>query len=437
MKRRNIVRLVSFLSAIIVVLSGIIIVNSQNSENLKIQIKNNYSRSLNEFTASLNNISLILKKAQYVTTPARLSLMAAELLTEAENSKNALAQLPSGSHLDTLNRFLSQAGNYAFSVSGKLYSNNELPSDYSNNLSALCSTAEKISRIVSSAQIDFDNSDYWTLEVEEKINEQIDENLISSLQKIEGELTDYPTLIYDGPYSDHILEGEPLMIKDAPEVTKENAQSIAKDFSASQSLEFVCEEKGKIEAYRFADESTNISVSKNGGYVVYMRKDREVADNKFSYSRALERAKKFLEDNSLSPFIETYYYIDEGVCVINFAYLDGQTICYTDLLKVGIALDNGEVVLYEASGYLSNHTERAFPSAYYSTEQAKEIVSDQLKILKTSITLIPTKKGKEERCYEFLCSDGETQVLVYVNLLDLAEEEILILLKNDGGTLVK
>ncbi len=437
MKRRNIVRLVSFLSAIIVVLSGVIVVNYQKNEGLKLQIKNNYSKNLNDFSASLNNISLILKKAQYVTTPARLSQMAAELLTEAEISKTALSQLPSGTHLDTLNRFLSQAGNYAFAVSGKLYSDNELPQDYSNNIAALSQTAEKVSKIVNTAQIDFDNSDYWAKEIEDKIDSEIDTNLISSLQEIEGELSDYPTLVYDGPYSDHILEEEPLMIKDAPEVTKENAKKKASDFAQASQLEFVNEENGKIPTYRFGNENTDITVSRQGGYVVYMRKNRAIENHIISYKQALEKAKRFLENNALSPFIETYYFIDEGVCVINFAFLDGQTICYTDLVKVGIAMDNGEIMLYEASGYISNHTERAFPTAEYTVEQAQEKVSQELKVLKTSLALIPTKKGKEERCYEFLCVDGDTEVLVYINVLTLEQEEILILFKNDGGTLAK
>ena len=62
----------------------------QKNESLKLEIKNNYSRSLNDFSASLNNISLILKKVQYATTPEQLTRYAAELLTESEISKSAM-----------------------------------------------------------------------------------------------------------------------------------------------------------------------------------------------------------------------------------------------------------------------------------------------------------------------------------------------------------
>ena len=439
MKRRNIVRLVSFLSAVIVVLSGVIIKGYYKNQSLSLEISNNYSKSMNDFSASLNNIALLLKKTSYATTAGQLSRYAAELLTEAEITKTAIAQLPSASHLDSLNRFLSQVGNYAFAVSLKLYNGEQLPSDFSSNIIKLSNTAQKISQIVSTAQINYDNPDYWSQEIDHQIDQNVDESLSVSLQEIEGEFDDYPTLLYDGPYSDHITQKEPLMLQDKPPVSQTEALETACQFLnvSSADLKFADEQHGKIEAYRFGNDGMDITVSKAGGYVVYMRKNRQIENSKISYKQAISAAKKFLEEHSLNNFSESYYFIDEGVCVINFAFVDGETICYTDLIKVGVAMDTGEVMLYESMGYLSNHQDRAFLSAEYTPEQASENVSEYLKILKTSIALIPTRKGNEARCYEFSCIDGETEVLVYVNVATLEVEELFILLKSDGGTLVK
>jgi germination protein YpeB len=439
MQKRNIVRLISFLSAVIVVLSGFIIKGNQKHKLLQLQIENNYSKNLNDFSASLNNISLILKKAKYTTTAASLSRYAAELLTEAEISKTALSELPSSAHLDGLNRFLSQVGNYAFAVSGIMHKGEEAPKDYISNITALSETAQKVSEIVATAQIDYDNPQYWVKEVENKLDESIDDNLTASLQKIEGELDDYPTLVYDGPYSDHLLTGEPTLLEGKSTISQNEAKNIAAEFLDIESgaLDFVMQENGKIPTFRFAKSGVDITVTSKGGYVLYMRKNREITEHIISYKQALEKAKRFLENKGLNPFIETYYFIDEGVCVINFAFLDGQTVCYTDLLKVGIAMDNGEVMLYESGGYLSNHKIRAFETAMHTDEEASKKVSLDLKIVKTAVALIPTSKGKEERCYEFTCTDGDTEVLVYINVLNLEQEEILILLKNDGGILAK
>jgi hypothetical protein len=84
MNKRNIVRLISFLSAAVVVLSGFMVVEKQKSKRLMLQIENNYSKSLNEFSSSVNNISALLQKARFTNSPTTLSRYAAELLTEAE-----------------------------------------------------------------------------------------------------------------------------------------------------------------------------------------------------------------------------------------------------------------------------------------------------------------------------------------------------------------
>ena len=439
MNKRNIVRLISFLSAAIVVLSGFIVVEKQKNKGLILQVENNYSKSLNEFSASVNNISLLLEKAQYTNSPTTLSRYAAELLTEAEISKSSLANLPYSAGLDTLNKFLSQAGNYAFAVANQMYNDGEVPKDYKNNIMQLSKTAQKIADAVKTAQINYDNLDYWAYEIEDELEKTIEDTLSSHLNKIEGELTDYPTLVYDGPYSDHLLDAKSQMLENAELKTNENLKNIACEFleCANSDIELYAEEKGKIETVRFGNSSCNIAVTKNGGFVFYMRKNRQINEHIISYKQALEKAKRFLEQKNMLNFIETYYFTQEGVCVINFAFLDGETICYTDLVKVGIALDNGEVMLYEAGGYISNHKSRAFETAIHTDSEAAQKVNNTLNIVKTAVALIPTKKGKEERCYEFTCTDGETNVLVYINVLNLAEEEVLILLENDGGTLVK
>ncbi|MBQ7726078.1 MAG: germination protein YpeB, partial [Clostridia bacterium] len=169
-----------------------------------------------------------------------------------------------------------------------------------------------------------------------------------------------------------------------------------------------------------------------------MRQSRSTGNSILEYRQALDKAERYLYAIGMTGFTETYYYVDEGVCVINFSYLDGKTICYTDLIKVGVAMDNGEIMLYEASGYLTNHTDRAFETPAISEKEAAEKVSDGLKIKQTALALIPTAGASEVRCYEFLCetSDGQ-EILVYINAMTGAEEDILILLKSDGGTLTK
>ena len=55
---------------------------------------------------------------------------------------------------------------------------------------------------------------------------------------------------------------------------------------------------------------------------------------------------------------ETYYLKQDGIVTINYAYNQDGVIMYPDLIKVKVALDNGEILGIETTGYLNNHTQR-------------------------------------------------------------------------------
>ncbi len=440
-KKQTFIKIISFLLATIFMVGGFAIKERQKEKKYLLMIENQYSRAFEQLNSSLNNISSAIQKTSYVSSARKMGALSAEIFSEAELAKTALSQLPMGeNNILTIYRFLSQVGNYALSVSKGITSENGVSDKQREELKLLSKTAETVTQVINDTAIEYNNPQQWSQEIENKLNDVVsDEGLAASLTQLEENLSDYPTLIYDGPYSDHILQKEPLMTAAAMEYSQEEALDVARSVvGENNKLKFEDMQNGKIECYRFTDSNTNVAISKFGGYVVYMRKNREVGETLLSYDQALLKAKRFLEEINIGNMIDTYFYTDNGVCVINFAYLDGQTICYTDLIKIGVAMDTGEIMLLETAGYITNHTERAFKTPEFTEEQASEKISSDLEISETATALIPTDAGGEVRCYEFLCKTHEDQeILVYINMQTLEEEQIYILLKSDGGTLVK
>ncbi len=440
-KKQTFIKVISFLSAVILVAGGSAIKENSKAKRYLYMIENQYSRAFEQLNSSLNNISMAMQKAVYVSSAKKMGSLSAEIFSEAEIAKTALSELPMGeSNIETIYRFLSQVGNYALSVSKNITSENSITRQQKEQLKLLSDTAQTITQAINDVGIEYNTPEQWSQEIENKLNDVVaEQGLAPSLTQLEENLSDYPTLIYDGPYSDHILQKQPLMTTAAVEFSVDEALEIArKTVGEKYILKFEDMQGGKIECYRFADNNANVAISKNGGYVVYMRKNRGIEQNLLSYEQALSKAKAFLENMEITSMIDTYFYTDNGVCVINFAYLDGQTICYTDLIKVGVAMDTGEIMLLETAGYLTNHTERAFYTPEFTAEEAMTKISSDLEVKEVAITLIPTDAGGEVRCYEFLCEAEDNQeILVYINVLTLEEEQIFILLKSDGGTLVK
>ena len=440
-KKKSVVKIVSFMAAALVLVTGYAIKQKGKSNYYLNMIKNQYTSSFEQLNSSINNISMAMQKVVYVTSAKKMNSLAAKIFSEAELAKAALSELPIGQNdTSTIYRFLSQVGNYVLSVAKNITTTNAVSQKQREELKTLSQTANTVSQVINDTGIESNNPEQWAQSVENKLNDVIDESqLAASLTELEENLSDYPTLIYDGPYSDHILQKQPLMTANQREISKNEALKIAKKYvGENNNLKFSEMQNGKIETFRFTDNSTNIAISKFGGYVVYMRKNREIKETDLSYEQMILSAEKYLQSMKIKNMKATYFYTDDGVCVINFAYLDGQTICYTDLIKVGVATDTGEIMLLETTGYLTNHTSRAFHSPQKTLEEAKAKLSSELEIKGHSIALIPTDAGGEVRCYEFLCNgQNGLEILVYINLQTLEEEQLYILLKSDGGTLVK
>ena len=440
MKKKIIIVLFALLLSIILILSLMLLSGYRKNKEYKLELQNEYSKNLSELNSAINSITMLLYKAGYTASPTVMSSFAAELYSEAELAKNALSGLPLSERPETLNRFLSQVGNYALSLSKSIIRGEGLSEKQQKNLQILSDTAKTIAEAVALSDTTYNNSEYWAGELEQRLDAADGSALADNLTELEENLTDYPTLIYDGPYSDHIITKSPIYLENKPEISREDALNKAMALLDGQvkNLEYVSEDAGKISVIRFKSENIDIAISKKGGYPVYLLKSRQIGEGRIDYSKAVLKAEEFLEKTGYKNMRETYFFTDNGVCVINFAFVDGQTLCYTDLIKVGVALDDGEIVFLETTGYLYNHTERSFKTPTYTLEEARQRLNSRLSVKETKIALIPSDGTAEKRCYEFLCTgvDGR-EMLIYINVNTLDEEQIFILLKTDGGTLVK
>ena len=108
------------------------------------------------------------------------------------------------------------------------------------------------------------------------------------------------------------------------------------------------------------------------------------------------------------------------------------------MIKVGVALDTGEIVLLETTGYLSNHTHRAIPTPQYTVKEAQSKLSPRLQVNAVGYAMIPLENGREAPCFEFLCTgENERKILLYLNTQTLSQEELFLLNEDINGTLVK
>lgn len=83
-----------------------------------------------------------------------------------------------------------------------------------------------------------------------------------------------------------------------------------------------------------------------------------------------------------------------------------------------------------------NHRIRDLPAPAVTADQARSAVGDALKVLAHQLAVIPTGGEHEVLCHEFKCeTETGSHMLVYLNAATGQEENILLLLEDESGTL--
>ncbi len=410
------------------------------------QLEMTYLRSLEELSSYVADISSTLNKGVYAGSPAQMTSLSAKLWRDAGSAKASLSALPLEElDLTETYRFLSQVGDYAMTLSRKMANSQELTEEELHSLDTLCTYAqnlnEQINAVqgrVSSGEIPLDRLAAVSTQKGNGADGEQQQAGGGGFEELENSFDGYPRLIYDGPFSDNILDRQPRLIKGQPEISQENAQKKAAQAAgvSPSALTFEEMENSTMPSYCFGGDNTNIGVTKNGGFVTYLINGRDIGDKTIDSKQAIRIARKYLEGLGIESMEETYYEIANNICTINFAYRQDGVICYTDLIKVGVAMDNGDIVSLDTRGYIVNHQGRRIPAPVLTREEAMEKVSKNLSVQSARLAVIPTAGLNEAFVYEFKATgkNGE-HVLSYINALNGVEEQILILIETENGVL--
>lgn len=440
--RRGKIRIILYLTAIFLSLAVFCTVQTVRANRYQRESDLIKQRALIALDEYMNNISVNLEKTAYASTPTMLSKLSTELWKETSGAKNSLAALPAGEEaIDSTYKFLSQTGEFVMALERKSAAGKTITDSEREQLKDLLEYCNTVTEKVEAMCFDLQNGSF---SFESTDTDLLDDGrdistLGESFDDVEQSLSDFPSLIYDGPFSDHLENAQPKMLKGESEITRKQALEKAKEICKDGGeLEYSFEEGGNIPAYVFQNENCTVAITKQGGYPLYMLNSGYAGEIQTEYDEAVKAAAQYLEKIGYSSLKESYYYTQDGVCTVNFAAYSDGIIYYPDLIKVSVNLENGEIMSFDAAGYLSNHYEREAPKTALSESEAREIINSSLEIVDSRPCLIPTDYGTEKHCYEIHCkTDNGQEILVYIDRESGEEADLLLLLYSDGGVLTK
>ncbi len=442
-RTRTLVRILSFSAAAILVMGVFTARTWLMAQRDRRELEAGWRRSFAALSADVSQISTALEKCLYASSPMLMGSACAEISARAQEAQLNMGELPfSGLLLEKTSGFLGRLGDYSRVMAQGAYA--RLPGDPEReNLRALAEAARSLDQGLTELQSQLEQgmvSIRQLAEDRERVEEALPD-LSAGMTEIEDQFPELPTLIYDGPYSESVDQGTAKGLAGLPEISEKEAVWAAVAFSgiSQGSVRSLGRCEGNVPCYLLTGErdgrELTFRVTVQGGRILDMVDAGVTEKAVLTPEEGVRKAEEFLQRKGYAPVRESYWRREGNTVLVNFAALQGETVCYPDLVKVRIELEKGNIVGFDAEGYLMNHISRSL-SEPVDREQALQRVSSGLTVLSDGLAVIPTEGKGERFCREFLCeTENGRKCLVYVDAQTGEEAKILLLLEDEDGTL--
>ncbi|HBY21057.1 MAG: germination protein YpeB [Clostridiales bacterium GWE2_32_10] len=448
----------SIFVVILAVIIGIAAYMYKQKLNYESYLQNTFQSSFYEGAKYIDDVDNLLAKIKITNKPNQRVRIFTDLYREAASAQSNISRLPyNQSIMAVVLKYLTQLSDFSYAMLIKSADNQDLTPEEINSMNNLAQYATVLSTKMSQIKQDISdgnriNWDEIQKEGEANLQDVGNANmkaLTGSISGVQKDFQNYPSLIYDGPFSEHIQKMEPEFIKNKEYIRKEVAIEIAKDFVgrdkiASIDMIYVTSTKQPhvIPVYRFGiktagdkNYSTILDITQQGGKPLWMLNYRQIpmTNAKLDMNTLANKTRDFLNKMGYPNMEVNYYEIVDSAVVFNFAYVQNGVTIYPDLIKVKTSLINGDIVGFESMGYIMTHKERVLPTPKITPEAAKGEVNKTFQIERVKLTLIPLDSKKEVLCYELKGKNEGKDFLVYVNAVTAKHEKILELIKNQNG----
>ena len=431
---------------LIIIILGVILYRSRNEA--KQVSENSYNMAFYELVDYVGNVETYLAKSLISTTPEHGVETLTNLWREANMAQTYLSRLPiETQELENTQKFLNQVSDYSYSLSRKNIYDESLTEEDLNNLKELHTYSLELENTLNQLSEDINSGRMKWGELANKGSQAFAQEVSTTedtgFSNLEENFHEYSGLIYDGAFSEHLTSQEKKGLT-GDDIDEETAKQKVEEFYEKDDIKEInslgFSENATIPAYSFMivnneDENISIAISKKGGHIIYMNYNRDVTAEILSNEEADNKGKEYLEKRGYTNMKETYYLKQEGIMTINYAYVQDGVVMYPDLIKVKVALDNGDILGVETTGYLNNHTVRDISNIKITKEEAKKTLNSQLNIESEGMAVIPTEWQTEILCYEFKGKVDDTEFLVYINAENGREEDILVIKDTPNGIL--
>lgn len=463
--RWALIRIVSVFLLLMIALSVFSLEQNKRANTASQTLHEYYGGLLDDLSTSLSSLDGILQKLPYAHDPATLNTLSVQLAEQALTATQTLQKLPvEQSQLQPPLTFLTQLHQYGIQLSrrfGGIKAPLPLPSQTLQTLTTLKEQTQEFAYQMITVRSLFEGTPEALSLALAPVTELAFEDISDLLKQQEalaevivpqeqaagsGEVAASAVILSPTNPAKNANPSQPIGA-DLPNISMEQAKQIAiqnsgipafdlqEEIAAVQPLSGDFTSRATPALYVFRAGERQISVTKQGGRLYQMSKPRLLASPTLSPDEARHQASLYLEGLGLPHLqhIATAEQEEGQAILFAFAPRQEEILLYTDMIRIAIALDTGEVIWVDASNVQAHAAVYEPRSKTVSLEVATQKMSPRLTLESSLLCLRPATESHRQAgippllCYELTCSSPTgTSLRYYVNAITGAVEDLVL-----------
>ncbi|MDE6967121.1 MAG: germination protein YpeB [Clostridia bacterium] len=333
--------------------------------------------------------------------------------------------------------YVNQLGDYSMYLVKEIERGKDLTTSQMEALNKMWNVSKEYGKLLNSLQ-EYANDGRSFATMMSSQSKKFDE----ILKSIDNGSIEYPSLIYDGPFSDGVLKREAKGVTGA-EITPDQGKKFVEKYLVGYdivNIEFMSDNVNRIPSYLYTvklkgDRQCSVQIAKKGGLLLLMDLMHEVDEPTLTMEQCKKVGEQYCESIGLTNMKAVWINNNRSNVYINMCYEQDGIINYADMVKLKISLDTGEVIGYEGLNYAFNHTKRDLKKPTISEEQAVLNVSAVLENIEVRLVTIPWNTINEKMAYEIVGELGGEKYFVYVDAFNGDELNVLRMIDSNQSFL--
>ena len=428
---------VSILSIMLIVTMFFLIQSLLERNMYQLKLDNQYQKNYMQLKENFDDIEVDLSKLIATTSYSSQQTILQNLYTNCVLACDNLSGVPlNSSSLSKVNEISNKLGGYVYSL---LESGSELSGDQINQIVDMHKSVSIVKYDLNKGYVDY-------LQASDDLasttfNDETGSSFTAGLVSEENSYSDVPSLIYDGPFSDSVLNKTPKVEEDyvSEEFARRQVEGLL-DYWKDYEIAYQGQTLGKLQTYNYNlikdDNVIFVQILCAGGKLLNIDSVGNSIGDLISKEDGVDVVKNIAYDFGFDNMYEVWSQRLGDVLYVNLAPIEDGVIYYSDLIKVKLDLRGGIVLGWEASNYIYNHYDRNVYSCGISIIEAENMLSDVLQVEERNYCVIPNKYVGESNAFEFVCTWNDYKYYVYLDSHTGEELNIMRVVHTNNGDLL-